>query len=58
MSEEEEDLDKETVGRQVSQIRKTKRQRQKNVNQESTRNFGLFVVGFWELIPAVINYTQ
>ena len=32
MSEEEEDLDKETVGRQVSQIRKIERQKDKKTN--------------------------
>ena len=39
MSEEEEDLDKETVGRQVSQIRKTKRQKDKKCKSRVNSEF-------------------
>ena len=38
MSEEEEDLDKETVGRQVSQIRKIERQKDKDKKCKSRVN--------------------
>ena len=38
MSEEEEDLDKETVGRQVSQIRKIERQKDKDNKCKSRVN--------------------
>ena len=60
MSEEEEDLDKETVGRQVSQIRKIERQKDKKTKRQKdkkTKRQNDKTIKYWILVKYLTNYT-